>query len=337
MVVTYQQDDEPWALGEAGARNLRTGTIVGSDPLIPYGDPDHLAAQLLRLAQFPHAGDLIVISTLYPDGQVAAFEELVGSHGGLGGQQTEAFLLHPADLVVPSTSNATDVFELLDARRGLQGEPLRPRPAGEEVDAWTSETLLAGLRDVTTWLSRAARTLSLDRSAFREVAEDPFATGPALLILLAILTGSSLSTALDPDIAGSGLAKFLGGFGGNLAGWILIVLLSLVAARELRGRGDVTRVMRTLAFAQIPRMIRWLGVVPAIGSLFSLARTIMLLLTMWTALQEALRLSRLRAALVPVVGFLVFGVVLVAITAVLGGTALSVETILSQLGLAPRP
>jgi len=169
------------------------------------------------------------------------------------------------------------------------------------------------------------------------VAEDPFATGPALLILLAILTGSSLSTALDPDIAGSGLAKFLGGFGGNLAGWILIVLLSLVAARELRGRGDVTRVMRTLAFAQIPRMIRWLGVVPAIGSLFSLAGTIMLLLTMWTALQEALRLSRLRAALVPVVGFLVFGVVLVAITAVLGGTALTVETILSQLGLAPRP
>jgi hypothetical protein len=28
---------------------------------------------------------------------VAAFEELVGSHGGLGGWQTEAMLVHPAD------------------------------------------------------------------------------------------------------------------------------------------------------------------------------------------------------------------------------------------------
>jgi len=28
--------------------------------------------------------------------EVAAFEELVGSHGGLGGWQTEAMLVHPA-------------------------------------------------------------------------------------------------------------------------------------------------------------------------------------------------------------------------------------------------
>jgi uncharacterized membrane protein YvlD (DUF360 family) len=30
-------------------------------------------------------------------GHVAAFEELIGSHGGLGGPQTEGFILHPAD------------------------------------------------------------------------------------------------------------------------------------------------------------------------------------------------------------------------------------------------
>ena len=29
--------------------------------------------------------------------EVAAFEELVGSHGGLGGWQTEAMLVHPSD------------------------------------------------------------------------------------------------------------------------------------------------------------------------------------------------------------------------------------------------
>ena len=33
--------------------------------------------------------------------EVAAFEELVGSHGGLGGDQTRPFLLYPADLPDP--------------------------------------------------------------------------------------------------------------------------------------------------------------------------------------------------------------------------------------------
>ena len=32
---------------------------------------------------------------------VAAFEELIGSHGGLGGWQTRASLLYPADWAAP--------------------------------------------------------------------------------------------------------------------------------------------------------------------------------------------------------------------------------------------
>jgi hypothetical protein len=34
--------------------------------------------------------------------EVAAFEELVGSHGGLGGWQTDAMLVHPAEWPVTS-------------------------------------------------------------------------------------------------------------------------------------------------------------------------------------------------------------------------------------------
>ena len=33
---------------------------------------------------------------------MAAFEELVGSHGGMGGSQSFPFLLHPAELELPS-------------------------------------------------------------------------------------------------------------------------------------------------------------------------------------------------------------------------------------------
>ena len=64
-------------------------------------------------------GDLIVNSALYPDGTVAAFEELIGSHGGLGGEQTDSFLLHPPDMPAPETRNSEDFFHVLNARRGL--------------------------------------------------------------------------------------------------------------------------------------------------------------------------------------------------------------------------
>jgi hypothetical protein len=44
-----------------------------------------------------HVGDLVLISVADPvTDEVAAFEELVGSHGGLGGWQTDAVLVHPA-------------------------------------------------------------------------------------------------------------------------------------------------------------------------------------------------------------------------------------------------
>ena len=41
--------------------------------------------------------DILVISSVDPvTGEVPAFEELVGNHGGLGGSQREPFLLYPA-------------------------------------------------------------------------------------------------------------------------------------------------------------------------------------------------------------------------------------------------
>ena len=118
FVIVYDDESTPLVLGRDGARDLVTGVVTGVDPLRPYSQPDLRAQQLWRVAQFPHAGDLIIVSTLYPGEQVAAFEELVGSHGGLGGEQTNAFLVHPSDVHVPETKNSTDVFAVLNARRG---------------------------------------------------------------------------------------------------------------------------------------------------------------------------------------------------------------------------
>jgi hypothetical protein len=83
------------AIGVAGRHYLDDGAIDGEDPLAPYGPL--AAADLQRLDAMPNVGDIVLNSSLDPaTDEVAAFEELVGSHGGLGGWQTNAFLLYPA-------------------------------------------------------------------------------------------------------------------------------------------------------------------------------------------------------------------------------------------------
>ena len=84
------------ALGASGIRYLDDDRVEGDDPLAPFGE--RTAGHLRRLDGFDAVGDLLVNSAYDPDvEEVAAFEELVGSHGGLGGAQTRPFLLFPAD------------------------------------------------------------------------------------------------------------------------------------------------------------------------------------------------------------------------------------------------
>ena len=85
----------PVAIGSAGLRRLRDGAVEGTDPLHRYGE--HIATDLLEHSGRDHVGDIVVCS-LVEEGteEVAAFEELVGCHGGAGGAQTRAVLLHPA-------------------------------------------------------------------------------------------------------------------------------------------------------------------------------------------------------------------------------------------------
>lgn len=87
-----------WAIGADGRHDLDSGAVEGADPLAPFDE--HAARALLRALRLAEAPDLYVNSTVDPiTNDVAAFEGLVGSHGGLGGWQDHAMLLGPADLM----------------------------------------------------------------------------------------------------------------------------------------------------------------------------------------------------------------------------------------------
>ena len=100
FVLVRSQEHGAVVLGAEGTHYLDRGRVEGSDPLEPYGP--NAARHVRRTDGFPHCPDIVLNSTYWQQwDEVAAFEELVGSHGGLGGSQSHPFLLHPVRLGLP--------------------------------------------------------------------------------------------------------------------------------------------------------------------------------------------------------------------------------------------
>ncbi len=94
FVVTMNEAGEVFVMGKLGMRRLRSGEVEGKDPLRLYGD-GKLAQELLRLCEYPSSGDVILNGSFLDNGAVVSFEEQVGTHGGVGGLQTEPFVIYP--------------------------------------------------------------------------------------------------------------------------------------------------------------------------------------------------------------------------------------------------
>ncbi|NIM94955.1 MAG: phage holin family protein [Anaerolineales bacterium] len=96
FILVNSEARGPMAIGATGIHYLAEGHIEGDDPLVTFGP--NAANHLKRTDGFPHAPDILINSFYDPEAEeVAAFEELVGSHGGLGGDQTAPFVMYPAE------------------------------------------------------------------------------------------------------------------------------------------------------------------------------------------------------------------------------------------------
>ena len=96
FLLVRSETDGPVAIGREGAHYLKSGRVDGKDPLIDFGP--NAVRHLIRTDGFKNVADIMIVSMYDPvAGEVAAFKELVGSHGGLGGTQTQPFMLLPAN------------------------------------------------------------------------------------------------------------------------------------------------------------------------------------------------------------------------------------------------
>jgi hypothetical protein len=130
FVMVRSQVHGALVIGRAGNRRLADDAVEGEDPLAGF-DPT-AADHLRRHDRFPHCPDLLVNSMYDPDtDEVAPFEEFMGSHGGLGGPQTQPFAVVPAGWSEPADA----IIGVQAMHEALRDWLARSRRQGAEVDA----------------------------------------------------------------------------------------------------------------------------------------------------------------------------------------------------------
>jgi uncharacterized membrane protein YvlD (DUF360 family) len=131
FVLVRTDSDGAVVLGAEGSRRLHDDQVSGEDPLLVFGP--NAADHLRRTDGFPHCPDILVNCMYDPEtNEVAPFEEFMGSHGGLGGWQSQPFALVPASWSEPD-GPIVGVRAMHDALRGWLTETglgLRPHAGG---------------------------------------------------------------------------------------------------------------------------------------------------------------------------------------------------------------
>jgi uncharacterized membrane protein YvlD (DUF360 family) len=130
FLLVHSAEFGPVVLGRDGLRRLRTGVVIGEDPLVPYGP--HAATLVARVSTSGNCADVVINSRYDPDTDEASpFEPHVGSHGGLGGPQQHGFLVHPRGFGDPGEIVGAE--QLHRVLRGWLTDLGHPAPDGERT------------------------------------------------------------------------------------------------------------------------------------------------------------------------------------------------------------
>ena len=97
----------------------KTGKKItsGINPLDAYGEAEKTGDDICSLLDRDFSGDIIVMGA-YRDGKIINFEEQMSAHGGLGGPQNSAFIMHPESVKVPEIRDIKDIHGIFEKYTG---------------------------------------------------------------------------------------------------------------------------------------------------------------------------------------------------------------------------
>jgi hypothetical protein len=158
---------------------------------------------------------------------------------------------------------------------------------------------------MTTFPRRLVGAAVLDGRAYEEVEADRRASVQAVVVVLLASIAGGIGLV---DVGAPTLGSLVSGVIGSLVGWISWAALTYYVGTRLlpepQTRADVGELLRTIAFASAPGVLRVFGLVPLVGLTIYVLVSIWMLVAMIVAVRHALDYkSTARAVGVCIVGW----------------------------------
>lgn len=142
--------------------------------------------------------------------------------------------------------------------------------------------------------NRMVGAARLDIATYESVERDVSANSQALLVVVLGALASGVGS-----LGTQGLLGLAGGIVGALVSWVVYAGVAYVVGTKLfatdQTRATFGELLRTLGFAQAPRLLLLLAWIPLLGALIGLAVAIWLLFTTVIAIRQALDFTTGRA------------------------------------------
>ena len=142
---------------------------------------------------------------------------------------------------------------------------------------------------MTTLARRVLGAATLDRGTYEEVEADAGATGQAVaVVVLASVAGGLGLLGLGAQTPRALVAGIIGSLIGWMAWAALTYLIGTRLLPEPETKADIGELLRTIAFASAPGLVRVLAVLPFVGLTIYAIGSIWMLVAMIVAVRQAL-------------------------------------------------
>jgi hypothetical protein len=150
-----------------------------------------------------------------------------------------------------------------------------------------------------SFTDRMIAAAKLDISVYEEVEADTDATMQAAGVVMIGAIASAIGGI------GNGVAGVIGGLFGAIIAWLIWAGVTyLIGDKLLGGTATWGELLRTLGFAQAPRVLIVLAFVPVLGVLLAMVVAVWVLVASIIAIRQALDFSTGRAVATALLGFI---------------------------------
>lgn len=165
-------------------------------------------------------------------------------------------------------------------------------------------------------LARARRVIQLDTPVFGTIARDPNATQQAAIVVGAVAVAGAIGGANE------GAGGMFVGLVGALFGWLIFSGMAWFFGTNIFGTPTTVTnweaLLRTLGYAQAPRILALFGFIPVLGGLISFIGAIWAIITGVIAIRETLGFSTGRAIITGLIAAIGTGLVAVILGLLFG-------------------